>query len=74
MTGEHSLADAEQVLRKDGFHLLPANGNEVRIEGKFLSLEDVGEIKGRLKSIGFRIVSFMQQSWSYPSPKIEVLL
>lgn len=74
VTGEHSLAEAEQVLRTGGFHLLPANGNEVRIDGNLLSANDVALIKGKLKAIGFRLASFMQQSWHYPSPKIDVLL
>jgi hypothetical protein len=74
VTGEHSFTEAEQVLRNDGFHLLPANENEVRIDGTFLSLNDVAKIRERLKSIGYMIASFMQQSWSYPSPRIDVLL
>jgi hypothetical protein len=74
VTGEHSFTEAEQVLRNDGFHLLPASGNEVRIDGSLLSLSDVAKIKERLKSIGFQIGSFMQQSWSCPSPRIDVLL
>lgn len=74
VTGEHSFTEAEQVLRNDGFHLLPANGNEVRIDGNLLSLNDVAKIRERLKSIGYMIASFMQQSWSYPSPRLDVLL
>ena len=74
VTGEHSFAEAEQVLRNAGFHLLPANGNEVRIDGNFLSINDVAKIKEGLKSLGFMLASFMQQSWSYPSPRIDVLL
>ena len=74
VTGEHSFTEAEQVLRDDGFHLLPANGNEVRIDGIFLSLHDVAKIREKLKSIGYMIASFMQQSWCYPSPRLDVLL
>ncbi|MBE7170458.1 MAG: hypothetical protein INR73_07705 [Williamsia sp.] len=74
VTGEHSFAEAEEVLRSDGFHLLPANGDEVRIDGSLLSANDVAKIKDKLKSIGFLLASFMQQSWHYPSPKIDVLL
>lgn len=74
VTGEHSFTEAEQVLRNDGFHLLPANGNEVRIDGTFLSLNEVAKIRERLKSIGYMITSFMQQSWSYPSPRLDILL
>lgn len=74
VAGEHSFAEAEQVLRSDGFHLLPTNGNEVRIDRTLLSMNDVAKIKEELKSIGFGLVSFMQQSWSYPSPGMNVLL
>ena len=74
VTGEHSLAEAEQIIRNDGFHLLSANENEVRIEGIFLSLNDVEKIREKLKSIGYRVASFMQQSWSYPAPRLDILL
>ena len=74
VAGEHSFTEAEQILRSAGFHLLPAHGNEVRIDGNLLSVNDVAKIKEGLKSIGFRLASFMQQSWTYPSPRIDVLL
>lgn len=74
ITGEHSLADAVQVLRNDGFHLLPVNGNEVRIDGSLLSGSDMAKIIGSLKALGFQLASLMQQSWRYPSPRVDVLL